>query len=455
MSFLPAFMRIARTEYIKGELPAVFIPALLTATTFGALFSVEVLESIVIFSLLYVTGFMINSVADREIDLKYSTFKSSIGKAAGELGDRKILAMIGLQITVGLALTVDLAGRIGNPWLVPLALGGLFLGLAYSAAPFAFKTRGVAAHAVSLSLSAFTVPFLFLYIAARGSLDAAGVLLVGSFSVTAYSLEYANQAYDFTEDLRAGVATPAVRMGLRRSVRFAFRLCAVSLPLLVFSMAYLALARPAVTLAAGDVGRPLIALGAVAAVVAGYFLPLRGLARIAGAAKAETTDSEKLVAVVHKECNYSLWQAAGVSGLASFALAVFMVSASTTGSLTAAAEQGFGFDGSTAGQVSFDSGLPIADLSGAVVGLAAAPHLPERAVILVELTLAGERTPYRTAVAPLTLPGEGASTAFAFPGLALRMGGVTTARLTLLVDAGLSGAAETAAATMELSLRPS
>src|SRR5258705_3376539 len=160
--------RIPRADDVKGERAAVFIPALLCATSFGTLFSIELLESIVVFSILYVTGFMINSVADREIDFKYSTFKKQIGNAAGELGDRKILGLIVAQIAVGMVLTVDLAQRIQNLWLVPLALGGLFLGLAYSAKPFAFKTRGVLAHAISLSLSAFTVPFLFLYIAPAG-----------------------------------------------------------------------------------------------------------------------------------------------------------------------------------------------------------------------------------------------------------------------------------------------
>ncbi len=453
MTFIQAMARICRAEYIKGELPAVFIPALLCATSFGTLFSIQVIESIIVFSLLYVTGFMINSVTDREIDLKYSTFKRAIGNAAGELGDRRILGLIAGQIAVGMVLTVDLAQRINNLWLVPLALGGLFLGLAYSAKPFAFKTRGVAAHAVSLSLSAFTVPFLFLYIAARGSLDAPGVLLVSAFSISAYSLEYINQAYDFTEDLKAGVATPAVRMGLRRSLRFAFTLCAISLPLLAFSLGYFALSRPAVALAAGADARPLIALGAVAAVTAGYFLPLRGMARLSREAKAAGSDSDELVAAVHRECNYSLWQAAGVTGLASFALAVFMVSASVTGSLSASAGQGFAFDSSTAASSSMDAGLPFADISGAVLGRAAAPNLPSQAIVKVELFSGGDALPYRVALVPIVLPHEGGAAPFHAAPQPMRVGAQTTAKLTLLVDATLSGAAQTAAVVLELAVR--
>jgi 4-hydroxybenzoate polyprenyltransferase len=446
LSFLSSYLRVSRSEYIKGELPAVFIPALLTATSFGALLSVNVLESIAVFSLLYVTGFMINSLTDREIDLNYSTFKRGIGTAAGELGERRILGLIALQVGAGLALTIDLAGRLGNPWLVPLALGGLFFGLAYSVRPFAFKTRGLAAHAISLSISAFTVPFIFLYVAARGSIDAPGLLVISAFSVTAYSLEYANQAYDFTEDLHAGVATPAVRMGLRKSLRFAFWLCAASLPLLAFSLAYLALSRPAVTVAAGPDARFIVAMGAVAAVAAGYYLPLRGLARIARAAREADSDSEDLVATVHRECNYSLWQAAGVTGLATFGLAVFLVSASTLGGLAAAATTGSTLRGGTTADTYFDAGLPVADITGDIAAHGAPAGLPDRALVKAELFLNGERLPYATFVIPVRLPGDGALAPFAFHAVPLRLGGTTQAHLTLLVDASLTGVADTVSA---------
>lgn len=454
LQFLPAYLKVARTEYLKGELPAVLIPALLTVTAFGDLVSVNVIESILVFSLLYVTGFMINSVTDREIDLKYSTFKRSVGEAAGSLGERKILAIIALQLGVGLLLALDLALRLQNLFLVPLVLVGVFFGLAYSARPFSFKTRGLWAHALSLSVSAFAVPFLFLYIAARGSLDLQGLVLIGSFSVTAYSLEYANQAYDFTEDLAAGVATPAVRLGLRRSLRLAFGMCAVSLPLLAFSLAYLALSRPAVPLALGESGRWAFALGAVGAVAAGYFLPLRGLARIAREAKGAASDSTELVATVHRECNYSLWQASGVTGLAGFALVLFLVTTSTTGALTAAASGAFAFDGAPSASVYRVPGGSAADVDGVVTSTAAWEGVPDRALVRAELFQPGDRAPYATAALAISLPTQGARTPFAFHGLPLRGGAPTTLTLTLLVDSHLKGVPDTPVRAVSLDLRP-
>ena len=454
LQFLPAYLKVARTEYLKGELPAVFIPALLTVTAFGDLASINVVESIIVFSLLYVTGFMINSVTDREIDLKYSTFKRSVGEAAGSLGERKVLALIALQLGVGLLLALDLAVRLQNLFLVPLVLLGVFFGLAYSARPFSFKTRGLWAHAFSLSISAFAVPFLFLYIAARGSLDLQGVVLIGSFSVTAYSLEYANQAYDFTEDLAAGVATPAVRLGLRKSLRLAFGMCAVSLPLLAFSLAYLALSRPAVPLALGEGGRWLFAMGAVGAVGGGYFLPLRGLARISREAKAADSDSADLVATVHRECNYSLWQASGVTGLAGFALVLFLVTSSTTGALTATASGAFAFDGTPTASVYRFPGGSLADVEGGVEGLEDWGGLPPGALVRAELTQQGAGSAYATAAVAILLPAQGARAPFAFHGLPLRSGPPTMITLTLLVDSHLRGAPDTPVRSVSLELSP-
>lgn len=454
LQFLPSYLKVARTEYLKGELPAVLIPALLTLTAFGDLASVNVVESILVFSLLYVTGFMINSLTDREIDLKYSTFKRSVGEAAGNLGERKILALIAVQLGVGLLLALDLAVRLHNLYLVPLVLIGVFFGLAYSARPFSFKTRGLWAHALSLSISAFAVPFLFLYIAARGSLDFQGLVLIGSFSVTAYSLEYANQAYDFTEDLAAGVATPAVRLGLRRSLRLAFAMCAVSLPLLAFSLASLALSRPAVPIALGEAGRWALALGAVGAVGAGYFLPLRGLARIAREARMATSDSQELVATVHRECNYSLWQASGVTGVASFALVLFLVTSSTTGALTAAATGAFAFDGAPTASVYRVPGGYAADVDGLVLSDGNWQGVPEHALVRAELFAPGERVPYATFAVGILLPAQGAGATFAFAGLPLRGPPPTTLEISLIVDSHLRGVPDTPVRSVSVELRP-
>ncbi|HEX9708540.1 MAG TPA: UbiA family prenyltransferase [Candidatus Thermoplasmatota archaeon] len=428
------YLVVARVEYLKGELPAVLIPALLACVTLGALLAVEVLLSIVVFALLYVTGFLVNAVTDREVDLRYGSFKRGIGEAASRLGDRRILAIVGLQTAVGLALTVELARRLENFWLVPLAGVGLFLGIAYSAPPFSLKTRGVAAHALSLALSAFTVPFLFLYLAARGALDLPGLLVVGAFTVVGYALEYANQAYDFTEDLEAGLATPVVRLGLVRSLRLAVAAFVVALPVLAFSLAYLALTRPAVAYGLGEGARPLIVAGAVGAVLAGYAIPLRGLSRILRAAREEAADSQALVERVRRECNYSLWQTSGVSGLFAFALAVFLVSASAASDLREASVGAYGFEGAATATPEGQRALRV---EGALRAQGEEAPAGGPGTIVVEWR--GPGGAQRLAAVPVELPEPGGSVPFQVGGVRLPAGGGTL-HVALLVDTDFDGA---------------
>lgn len=435
-------------EYLKGELPAVLIPPLLACVTLGDLMAVEVLLSIAVFGLLYVTGFLINAVTDREVDLKYGSFKQGIGQASVRMGNRRILLLVAAHVVAGLALTVELARRLGNPWLVPLVALGVFFGLAYSAPPFSLKTRGVAAHALSLALSAFTVPFLFLYVVARGTIDLPGLLVVGAFSVVGYSLEYANQAYDFTEDLESGLATPVVRLGLVRSLKLSVVAFTVSLPVLAFSLAYLALNRPAVSLTLGEAGRPVIVAGAVLAVLAGYAISLRGLARILRAAREDASDSKALVERVRKECNYSLWQSSGVTGLFAFALVVFLLSASAASDLRENSLSTFDFDG----QASATSG-PLGPMSvqGALHSATTDGLLPDSGTVVVEWDVLGES--HRIGEAPVVLPPPGSSLTFEVDGIT-PPAGVGQMRVALLVDSDFDGEVDLEVASSAVDWHP-
>jgi 4-hydroxybenzoate polyprenyltransferase len=403
--------------------------------------------SIAVFCLLYVTGFLINAITDREADLKYSTFKRRIGEAAARLGNRRIYGLIAFHLAAGLAITVELSRRLGNPWLVALVCAGVFLGLAYSAPPFSLKTRGVVAHALSLSLSAFTVPFLFLYVAARGTVDLAGVLVVGTFTVVGYALEYTNQAYDFTEDLEAGMATPAVRLGLIQSLKLSVVAFVVALPLLAFSLAYLALSRPALSYGLGEAWRPLVVAGAVVAVLAGYAVALRGLARILRAAREEGADSQVLVERVRKECNYSLWQSAGVTGLFAFALAVFLLSASAASDLRTTSLAAYDLEGTAQ---SSPGPLGSFSVQGTVQADAQSP-LPEGGTVVVEWD--GPSGTRRLAEAPIGLPQSGDTTQFHLSGL-LPAPGAGDLRVALLVDSDFDGSDDLEVASAPVAWGP-
>ncbi len=321
-SSLWAYAKVCRLEYLRGEAPAVLIPALITTTSLRALFSPAVLEAVAVFAVLYLSGFIVNALADRDLDVKYDTFKRQIGEATARLGAKRVRVLLGAHLVIALSLAAHLSIAMAAPELFGLAAVGTFLAMAYSLPPLHLKVRGVAAHAVALSLSAFAIPFLFLYRVAAGEIDAIGLGICAAFTLTHYGLTYTNQAYDFDLDLREGVKTPPVRLGLRRSLAASAAMVAVGLPALTFGLVFLALSRPIVAAAWGTPGAFAIALGTPALLWAGYAVPLRGLAKMRAAVREAPSESEA-VPRMRTVVNYANFHAAGIAAMAAFGLLFF------------------------------------------------------------------------------------------------------------------------------------
>lgn len=434
-SFLWAYGKVCRLEYITGEAPAVFIPALLVLTSFETLFSLAVLEGIAVFAILYVTGFMVNALTDRELDLKYDSFKHEIGEATAWLGDRTVKALLALHIAVAALLSLHLAVTLRAPWLVALVGFGVFLALAYSLDPLHMKVRGLAAHAFSLALPAFAIPFIFLYFVAARTIDANAWLICGSFTLTHYGLTYVNQAYDFDEDVKEQVLTPPVRLGLGRALNASFAMVAVGLPVLSFSLITLALERAPFVAVVGPTGAAAFAVGGSALLAAGYSVPLRGILRMRAIVKAAPREADA-VPEFHRSVKYSSFHAAGIAAFALFALVLFAVTVSSSAVL----------DGEALGSLAVDAHAdadrmsPVGPTADVVVDVEnqGSLALPE-GVVLVRVDAIDTETGagYWSATAPL-LDGvaSGASTSATVPNVPLRPGdGSTRIRVTVLVDA--------------------
>ena len=67
------------------------IPMVLAATALKDLLSIYVLEGILIFGLLYLSGFIINSLTDVEVDRRY---KSYISDGVAVLGRRVVIGLL-------------------------------------------------------------------------------------------------------------------------------------------------------------------------------------------------------------------------------------------------------------------------------------------------------------------------------------------------------------------------
>jgi len=441
-SFLSAYAKICRLEYIKGEAPAVFLPALLTASSFASLASPAVLEGFAVFALLYVTGFIANALTDRELDLKYDSFKREIGEAAVYLGPRRMTAILALHLAAAFALTVHLAVSLRMPELFGLVALGVFLALAYSLPPFHLKVRGLAAHALALSLSAFAVPFVFLYLVSARTLDFHGASICAAFTLTHYGLTYTNQAYDFDEDLKEGVRTPPVRLGLQRALKASAAMVAVGLPALSFALVSLAASRDGVASAFGAGGLWAFALGGTALLWLGYSVPLRGLARTLSIVREHDVEAEA-VPELRRAVDYARFHASGILGVAAFALLLFGTTIQGQVVLENDAAEGLQL---TASAPSVDLAAPQgpnADFTFSVAYGGSRAVATGTAFVRVEAREAGNEQAYDSVLVPVASRlSPGGSTQIELRDVPLRLGGAgCTVTATLLVDGDRDGAA--------------
>jgi len=173
IEFLKAYSRVCRMEYIPLQAPGVFVPLFIAATSFQDLLNLYVVEALVIFMLLFFSGFIINALVDIEVDSKYKTF---ISDAVGLLGEKTLKNLIVIHVGIALLFTVHLSFVFNDIWLLIWVLVATFFGLAYSVKPFHFKVRGhlqfslIVASIIMVSLIYYvisgtpSIPVLFVFL---------------------------------------------------------------------------------------------------------------------------------------------------------------------------------------------------------------------------------------------------------------------------------------------------
>ncbi len=302
---LRAYARVARLEYLPAELLLILIPLLLAFELPHALGNrlTSVAEAVIVFFLLYLTGFIVNAITDVEVDRTYSTFKSSVSEAVERLGRRRLSLLVVVQVLAALGLSLHLAWLLQQWLLLGLVGLGLFLGLGYSLPPFQFKTAG-AGHGLALALSAFFIPMVFLSIVVTNSVDPLILLLITGFTLAQYALEFGNQAADFEQDRKADLSTPPVRYSVPSTLSFGLVLMVLGVALLVGSLF-------ALSSSVGGLGRLHPALAGVnglllmlVIVLVGYAGPFRAMLHLHGMAILRGEVDPSVV-------RHARWQAAG------------------------------------------------------------------------------------------------------------------------------------------------
>jgi len=316
---MKAYTTISRFEYWPGIAPGIVVPLLLGMTSVEQLLSPVVLEMIVLCILLYFSGFIINSLADREIDKKYETFKTGISESVEFLGEAKVRKILAFQVITAIVLGIHIGLTLRNPWIFVLLGLGVLFGLGYSVKPFYFKVKGIW-HAVSLGSSAFFIPLMFIYLTVAKSVEILDIMLILGVTVAHYSMTMANQAADHLEDKQEGVLSPTVRLGLERSLKWSLIMTTAGMIfiMVIVGAMYVSSGYSALFgLSIDGLPAPAIMLLLVIVTIIisiGYYVPLKGLVDLLEYSRKPLPIEERM-ALIKKRINYSSWQASGIIGI--------------------------------------------------------------------------------------------------------------------------------------------
>jgi 4-hydroxybenzoate polyprenyltransferase len=326
MGILQAYFHVSRLEYLPAEAPALFVPLLLGTATVSGLLNFQWIEAVLTFALLYTGGFIINSYNDIEVDLRW---KTRVANGATRLSRKNLLNIFIAQTVVALLLAAHLAIMLNAWFIFALVALGVFFSTAYSLPPLHLKVRGIW-HVISLSFSAFTLPFTFFIFVVMHALPLTLMVFVLGFTIAHYGIALANQTADYLEDKAEGLTTPAVKWGLDRTLKLAKAMTLTGF--VVICLGLFAFVQSAPWIADFEAnqaflpfpGRYLLFALIASMLALGYSVPTRGLFSLHTISAGKESLEKRMVAIKAR-LNYPRWQASGIWSIAVVAVVLFVI----------------------------------------------------------------------------------------------------------------------------------
>ena len=322
LNYLKAYYRVCRLEYAPGEIPAIFTVLFLGSASVSRFFALPVLEALVVFILLYLSGFIINAIADKEIDKKYDTFKTSIPKSVDFFGEKVLKSIVIGHVAIAIVLAFHITLQMSSIIPIVLVLIGVFFGIGYSIRPFHFKVRGIW-HGIALGSSAFFLPFLFLMFVIAEGLSLPLIIFILGFSFVHYGMEFGNQAIDYIEDRNSNVRTPPVRWGMIPSLVVALGCVVFGIVAEATSLYYILLSRGSFTFIHPLLTTNVTFVILLSLILSGYYIPTKGLWQMLSTLRKSKT-IEKGMPTLKKICKYAKWQTSGIMGVAIVSAILFL-----------------------------------------------------------------------------------------------------------------------------------
>ena len=306
--FLKAYAGVCRMEYIRLEAPGLFVPLFLAATSLQDLLNVHIVEVLVIVTLIFFSGFIINALVDVEVDSKY---KTHVSDSVGVLGEKTLINLIIVHVALALLLTLHLSIVYNNYWLILWVSVATFFGLAYSVKPFHFKVRGP----LQFSLMIFSIIMISLVYYVIGGTPSTPVLFVFlSFLITTHGIELVNQTQDYLDDKEAGLKTPAVRWGVTNTLIASLMIAIIGIIFGIVGFYFLYSGLPNLVIFGSVVGFEILFAITIIVLIFAYYLPLKGTCKFIKISLQNTTIEQK-ISSIKKQLNYPIWQFTGILGV--------------------------------------------------------------------------------------------------------------------------------------------
>lgn len=233
--FIQNNLTIRRKEFFVAELPIFLIPLLLNISSLHDLLNPFLYLGLLAIILLFNIGDMINCYADYKLDAIY---KSYLSNAIYELGKKNVKLQIILSGILAILLTIFVAIKTNQFYLIPLTIVGTFIGLQYSVQPFKFKSRGLW-QIICLWGIIFFGPMLYTAIITKEFPSFIQLFIFSLYGFHQMGIILLNTAEDYTEDKASGLNTIIIYLGLHRAMNFALTLVIITGLLMQCSLAYL------------------------------------------------------------------------------------------------------------------------------------------------------------------------------------------------------------------------
>jgi 4-hydroxybenzoate polyprenyltransferase len=314
---LHLYITVSRWEFLPAVLIGILIGIFIGADTISSIISYEaipiIIEGILIFILLFNVGFMVNCWADWKVDELYKTklYQSVIKMGRNKLG---ILVVIHILLSIILAyhITIQL-NRIEVSFLVWI---GIFLGVGYSIEPFRFKRRGLLHSLIALPI--FFIPGVYSYLLVNTLSLTANytiIFIIAAIGITIghYALILISQAEDTPADKKMNLYTPAVKWGLKKTLKISYMANFVGSVIITISLSIMFL----------TINYWLLIL--VPIIIIGRYLSMIEVYKLYKSSLRLSSEEVILLEIRKKMSVYPTWHAYGLSGVTISSLCILIV----------------------------------------------------------------------------------------------------------------------------------